>query len=262
MLAKLRATNIHVVRQVANMPSKEADRCVKADNPGAAVDAWRVSNAAETRDTAEAASAPPEGVKDPAPVAPAESDSIFEDQPAPAEQEESAAEEADGAQSVDLDAKPKLDDASSVSSHGEADDGALAAAQGGLGPEAPRTSSESEGASADDLDADPEDSDEAAASTTSSIDRNVAPAVTVQATTPAPPRHVRPARQRQRAIAPGLTPVASVAAAALDMSTPPLRVLADDMRREGRDVTVFSLANAFANTLLDEDEVEDEDSSP
>ena len=46
MLAKLRATNIHVVRQVANMPSKEADRCVKADNPDAAVDAWRVSNAA------------------------------------------------------------------------------------------------------------------------------------------------------------------------------------------------------------------------
>ena len=31
MLAKLRATNIDQVRQVANMPSKEADRCVNAD---------------------------------------------------------------------------------------------------------------------------------------------------------------------------------------------------------------------------------------
>ena len=201
-----------------------------------------------------------EGVKDPAPAAPAETDPSLEHQPAPAKLQDSAAEEDDGAQSVDHDATPELDDAASVSSYGEADDGALAAAQGGLGPEAPRTSSESEGASADDLDADPEDSDEAAASTTSSIDRDVAPAVTVQATTPAAPRHVRPARQRQRAIAPGLTPVASVAAAALDMSTPPLRVLADDMRREGRDVTVFSLANAFANTLLDEDEVQDEES--
>ena len=74
MLAKLRATNIHEVRQVAGMPSKEADRCVKADNPDAAVDAWRVSNAAETRDTAEAASMTSEGVKDPAPAAPAETD--------------------------------------------------------------------------------------------------------------------------------------------------------------------------------------------
>ena len=46
------------------------------------------------------------------------------------------------------------------------------------------------------------------------------------------------------------------------MSTPPLKVIADDMRREGREVDVFSLANRFADTLLDEGEVEDEDSPP
>ena len=59
-----------------------------------------------------------EGVKDPAPAAPAETNSILEDQPAPAELGDPAAEEED--------ATSKINDASSVSSHGEADDGALA----------------------------------------------------------------------------------------------------------------------------------------
>ena len=70
MLGKLRATNNADIRRVLGMPSKEADRCVKADDPGAECDAWLVSNTTETRDTAEAASMTSEGVKDPAPAAP------------------------------------------------------------------------------------------------------------------------------------------------------------------------------------------------
>lgn len=70
MIAKLRATNNAEVRQVLGMPDQEADDCLKAANPAAARDAWLVSNAAETRDTAEAASMTSEGVKDPAPAAP------------------------------------------------------------------------------------------------------------------------------------------------------------------------------------------------
>ena len=62
MLARLRATDIDEVRRVANMPPEEADRCVKAVNSGAAVDAWLVSNAAETCDAADQTSMPPEVV--------------------------------------------------------------------------------------------------------------------------------------------------------------------------------------------------------
>jgi len=50
MLAKLQATNIEQVRQVLGMPSKEADRCVNADDPAAACNAWLADDAAETRD--------------------------------------------------------------------------------------------------------------------------------------------------------------------------------------------------------------------
>ena len=77
MLAKLRATNIDQVRQVAHMPTKEADRCVKADNPRAAVDAWLARDAAETHDAAEDTSMPPEGVEDSAPAAPAVATASF-----------------------------------------------------------------------------------------------------------------------------------------------------------------------------------------
>ena len=50
LLAKLRATNNADIRRVLGMPSQEADRCVNADDPATACDAWLVNNAAETRD--------------------------------------------------------------------------------------------------------------------------------------------------------------------------------------------------------------------
>ena len=104
MLAKLRATNMDDVRQVLGMPSKEADRCVNADDPGAECDAWLARNAAETRDTEGASMNGSEGLHHSA----AENDTsdTDEDEAPAAEQEEAAESGGDDMQSLDLDAAP------------------------------------------------------------------------------------------------------------------------------------------------------------